>query len=105
MSWFVLFAASIFECVGAVSLKASDGLRRPRATIVFMLAMSASMGLLALATREIPIGSAYAIWTGLGAVGTAAWGISRLGESAAAPRIVSLGLIVAGVVLIRLSGG
>lgn len=103
MSWLVLFLASVFECVGAVSLKASDGFRRGRATILFIVAMSSSMGLLAWATREIPIGSAYAIWTGLGAVGTAAWGIARLGESAAGPRLASLGLIVIGVVLIRLS--
>ena len=103
MSWMILFAASIFECVGAVSLKASDGFRRRPATIRFVAAMTLSMGLLAWATREIPIGSAYAIWTGLGAVGTAAWGIVRFGESASRARLVSLGLIVFGVVLIRLS--
>lgn len=105
MSWLILFLASIFECIGAVSLKASDGFRRRHAAILFVVAMTLSMGLLAWATREIPIGSAYAIWTGLGAVGTAAWGIARFGESASMARIVSLGLIVFGVVLIRLSGG
>lgn len=105
MSWLVLLLASGFECVGAISLKASDGFRRRWATLRFLMAMVLSMGLLAWSTREIPIGSAYAIWTGLGAVGTAAWGIARLGESASRGRIVSLGLIVLGVALIRLSGG
>ena len=105
MSWLVLFTASLFECVGATSLKASDGFRRRPATVRFMIAMALSMGLLAWAAQEIPIGSAYAIWTGLGAVGTAAWGITRLGESASPARIMSLGLIVFGVVLIRLSEG
>ena len=105
MSWLILLLASIFECVGAVSLKASDGFRRREATVRFVVAMSLSMGLLAWAVREIPIGSAYAIWTGLGAVGTAAWGIIRLGESASTGRVFSLGLIVFGVVLIRIAGG
>lgn len=104
MSWLVLLLASIFECGGAISLKASDGFRRRGATIRFVIAMSLSMGLLAVASRTIPIGSAYAVWTGLGAVGTAAWGIRRLGESASPARIGSLGLIVLGVVLIRLAG-
>lgn len=104
MSWFVLLLASVFECVGAISLKASNGFRRRGATIRFLVAMSLSMGLLSLAARTIPIGSAYAVWTGLGAVGTAGWGIQRLGESASPARIGSLGLIVLGVVLIRLAG-
>ena len=105
MSWMILLLASVFECLGAISLKASDGLRRPRASIGFILTMTLSMSLLALATREIPIGSAYAIWTGLGAVGTVVWGVTRLGESASRGRIVSLGLIVTGVVMIRVAGG
>lgn len=104
MSWLVLLLASVFECVGAVSLKASEGFRRRGATIRFLVAMTLSMGLLAIAARSIPMGSAYAVWTGLGAVGTAGWGIRRLGESASPARIGSLGLIVIGVVLIRLAG-
>ena len=104
MSWLALVLASGFECIGAVSLKASDGFRHPAASARFVIAMALSMGLLAWASMVIPIGSAYAVWTGLGAVGTAAWGMVRLGESRSARRILSLALIVVGVVLIRLAG-
>ena len=103
MSWGLLLAASVFECIGAVSLKSSDGFRRRGATLRFLFAMLLSMGLLALAARSIPIGTAYAASTGLGAVGTAAWGMACLGESVSFRRVVCLGLIVAGVVLLRLS--
>lgn len=103
MSWSLLLAASVFECIGAVSLKSSDGFRRPAATLRFIFAMVLSMGLLAVAARSIPIGTAYAAWTGLGAVGTAGWGMARLGESASLRRLGFLGLIVAGVVLLRVS--
>ena len=105
MSWILLLAASIFECVGATSLKASDGFRRGGATLRFVIAMSLSMGLLAQATGAIPIGTAYAVWTGLGAVGTAIWGMVRLGESADRRRLACLALIIGGVVLLRIAEG
>ncbi|MEE2894466.1 MAG: multidrug efflux SMR transporter [Planctomycetota bacterium] len=105
MSWIVLLAASVFECVGAISLKASDGFRRRSATIRFVVAMMLSMGMLAMAAETLPIGTAYAVWTGLGAVGTAVWGMVRLGESASRRRVACLALIVGGVVLLRLAEG
>lgn len=103
MSWLVLLLAAFFECVGAVSLKASDGFRHRGATIRFTVGMAFSMGLLTWAAQSIPIGTAYAAWTGLGAVGTASWGMWRMGESRAPARIACLSLVVGGVVLLRLS--
>jgi quaternary ammonium compound-resistance protein SugE len=101
MSWLILGIAGVFECVGAVGLKSSDGFRNRRWTIIFVLGMFVSMFLLAVATREIPIGTAYAVWTGIGAVGTAIWGMHRLGESKSWRRIACLSLIVLGVVTLR----
>ena len=105
MSWLLLLVASIFECVGATSLKASDGFRRTGATLRFVVFMGLSMGLLAQAAHAIPIGTAYAVWTGFGAVGTAIWGMARLGESADRRRLFCLALIIGGVVLLRVAEG
>lgn len=104
MSWTILLVAAVFECVGAVSLKASDGFRDRRATVRFAIAMALSMGLLSWAARSIPVGTAYAVWTGIGAVGTAVWGMWRLGESRSPRRLACLALIIAGVVLLRATG-
>lgn len=104
MSWGILLVAAVFECVGAVSLKASDGFRHRVATGRFVVAMVLSMSLLSWAARSIPVGTAYAVWTGIGAVGTAGWGMWRFGESRSPMRIACLGLIIAGVVLLRASG-
>ena len=104
MSWTILLVAAVFECVGAVSLKASDGFRDRIATGRFVIAMALSMGLLSLAARSIPVGTAYAVWTGIGAVGTAVWGMWRLGESRSIRRRACLALIIAGVVLLRATG-
>jgi len=101
MNWVILGIAGIFECVGAVGLKSSDGFRNRRWTIIFVLGMFLSMFLLSIAAREIPIGTAYAVWTGIGAVGTAIWGMYRLGESKSLPRIACLSLIVLGVITLR----
>ena len=101
MIWTILLVAAIFECIGAVSLKASDGFRDRVATGRFLIAMVLSMGLLSWSARTIPIGTAYAVWTGIGAVGTAGWGMWRLGESKSAARIVCLAIIITGVVLLR----
>ncbi|MCP4835089.1 MAG: multidrug efflux SMR transporter [Phycisphaera sp.] len=103
MSWIVLCIAGCFECLGAVALKSSDGFRDRRWSIVFVLGMSASMFLLSIAANRIPIGTAYAAWTGIGAVGTAMYGMVRLGESRARRRIVCLVAIVAGVVVLRVT--
>lgn len=104
MSWTILLVAAVFECVGAVSLKASDGFRDRLATVRFAIAMVLSMGLLSWAARSIPVGTAYAVWTGIGAVGTAAWGMWRLGESRSPRRFACLALIIVGVVLLRATG-
>lgn len=104
MSWAILLVAAGFECLGAVSLKASDGFRNRVATGRFIVAMILSMGLLSWAARTIPVGTAYAVWTGIGAVGTAAWGMWRLGESRSPMRLACLALIIAGVVLLRATG-
>ncbi len=104
MSWTILLVAAVFECVGAVSLKASDGFRDRIASARFVVAMILSMGLLSWAARSIPVGTAYAVWTGIGAVGTAAWGMWRLGESRSSRRLACLALIIAGVVLLRATG-
>ena len=103
MSWIVLCIAGCFECLGAVALKSSDGFRDRRWSIVFVLGMSASMFLLSIAANRIPIGTAYAAWTGIGAVGTAMYGMVRLGESRARRRIICLVAIVAGVAVLRVT--
>lgn len=103
MSWVVLCVAGCFECLGAVALKASDGFRDRRWAVAFVVGMSASMFLLSIAAIRIPIGTAYAAWTGIGAVGTALYGMARLGESRAIRRIICLVAIVAGVLMLRLT--
>lgn len=101
MSWIILGIAGLFECVGAVGLKSSDGFRNRRWTIIFVLGMFASIFLLAMAAQDIPIGTAYAVWTGIGAVGTAIWGMQRFGESKSWRRIACLSLIVMGVITLH----
>jgi quaternary ammonium compound-resistance protein SugE len=98
MHWLLLFLAAAFEIAWAVGLKYTEGFTRfwPSAGVV--IALIASVGLLALAARGLPIGTAYAVWTGIGAAGTAIAGIVLFGESAAGARIACLALIVSGVV-------
>lgn len=103
MHWFLLFLASAFEIVWASGLKLTHGFTRPLASTVVIGAMIASMVLLALAVRGLPIGTAYAVWTGVGAAGTAVFGIFVLHEAASPVRLLCLGLIVAGVVGLKLS--
>ena len=98
MHWTLLFIAAALEIVWAVGLKYVDGFTRLWPSVGVISAMIASMGLLALAARGLPIGTAYAVWTGIGAAGTAIAGIFLFGESAAVGRIVCLLLIVGGVV-------
>ena len=103
MSWFLLFVAGLFEVGWAVGLKYTEGFTRPWVTALTVLAMVVSLGLLGLAMRSIPLGTAYAIWVGVGAVGTAILGVVLLGESASAMRALSLGLIVAGLIGLKLA--
>ena len=103
MSWLFLLGAGAFEVVWTVALKKSDGFRNVWADAVFLVGMAASMWLLSLSLRTIPLGTAYAIWTGIGAVGGLVAGIALFGEPATALRLVSAALIVAGIVGLKLA--
>jgi quaternary ammonium compound-resistance protein SugE len=98
MAWILLLAAGLFETGFAVMLKLSDGFSKLLPTILFCVFALASFGLLNLALKDLPVGSAYAVWTGIGAAGTAAVGILALDEPADALRIVAISLIVIGAV-------
>jgi len=103
MSWIILFFAGLFEVGWAVGLKYTDGFSRPLPTALTIAAMAISLGLLGLAMKELPLGTAYAIWTGVGAVGTVIAGIILFGESMALVRLVSVALIVAGLIGLKVS--
>jgi quaternary ammonium compound-resistance protein SugE len=102
MSWLVLVLSGIFETVWAAALGASKGFSRVVPSLTFVVALLLSMSGLAYALREIPLGTGYAIWVGIGAIGTAIYGVVALGDPATATRIACLGLIVAGVVGLKL---
>lgn len=103
MSWIILLLAGLFEVGWAVGLKYTDGFTRPLPTLLTVGAMIISLALLGLAMKELPLGTAYAIWTGVGAVGTVIAGIILFGESMALVRLLSVGLIVAGLLGLKLS--
>ena len=103
MSWIILFVAGMFEVAWAVGLKYTEGFTRPIPTALTVLAIITSMGLLGLAMRNLPLGTAYAIWTGVGAVGTVIVGIVLFGESMAPVRLLSVALILCGLVGLKLS--
>ncbi|WP_306579134.1 quaternary ammonium compound efflux SMR transporter SugE [Pseudomonas sp.] len=103
MSWIILFFAGLFEVGWAVGLKCTDGFSKPIPTVLTVGAMVISLGLLGLAMKELPLGTAYAIWTGVGAVGTVIAGIILFGESMALVRLVSVALIVCGLVGLKVS--
>jgi quaternary ammonium compound-resistance protein SugE len=103
MPWIYLAIAGLFEVVWAFSMKQSEGFTRPGPTVVTIAAMIASFALLSLAMKSLPLGTAYTIWTGIGAVGAFLVGIAVLGETASAMRIVAALLIVSGLVLMKLS--
>ncbi|MDN7141005.1 quaternary ammonium compound efflux SMR transporter SugE [Pseudomonas sp. JQ170] len=103
MSWIILFFAGLFEVGWAVGLKYTDGFTRPLPTALTIVAMAISLGLLGLAMKELPLGTAYAIWTGVGAVGTVIAGIILFGESMALVRLVSVALIIAGLIGLKVS--
>jgi quaternary ammonium compound-resistance protein SugE len=98
MAWTILLVAGLFEIGWAVGLKYTDGFTRLWPTVGVALAMVVSVALLAQAVRTIPLGTAYAVWTGVGAVGTALMGMYLFGESTELPRILCLVLVVAGIV-------
>ena len=103
MNWALLLGAGVFEVVWTVALKKSDGFRNIWFDAVFLLGMVASMWLLSLSLRTIPLGTAYAIWTGIGAVGGLVAGIILFGEPVTVLRLVSAALIVAGIVGLKLA--
>jgi quaternary ammonium compound-resistance protein SugE len=103
MAWMLLGLAGVLEIAWAVGLKASDGFSKPLPTVVTVACMIGSFWLLALALRVIPLGTGYAVWTGIGAVGTALVGVVALGESAAPARLASIALVVAGIAGLKLS--
>ncbi len=104
MAWVLLFCAGALEIGWAVGLKYADGFTKPVSTLFTMAAMMASLILLGLAVRSIPIGTGYAIWTGIGAAGTAVAGMILFNEPASWPRIACVLLILLGVAGLKLVG-
>ena len=103
MAWTILVIAGVFEIVWAFSMKQSEGFTRLWPTVVTLFAMLVSFGLLSWSMRMLPLGTAYTIWTGIGAVGAFVVGIVILGESASPARLAAAGMIVGGLLLMKLS--
>ncbi len=103
MAWTLLIIAGLMEVGWAIGLKYTHGFTRLWPSVGTVTAIVVSMGLLGVAMRTLPVGTAYAIWVGVGAVGTAALGILLFGEAASPARLVSLGLIVAGIIGLKLA--
>jgi len=103
MNWFILVVAGLFEVAWAIGLKYTDGFTRLWPSVGTAAAMLASVVLLGFAMKTLPVGTAYAVWVGIGAVGTAILGMVLLGDPTNTGRLVSLGLIVAGVVGLKLT--
>ena len=102
MAWFILLIAGLFEIGWAVGLKYTEGFSRPIPTLLTAISLVASLGLLGWAIKSLPLGTAYAVWTGVGAVGTAIVGILVFKEPATAARLVCLALIVSGILGLKL---
>ena len=102
MAWLYLFVAGLFEVGWAIGLKYTNGFTRLVPTLFTGVSMVVSLGLLGLALKSLPVGTAYAVWTGIGTIGTAILGIALLGEPAGALRLACIGLIVAGIVGLKL---
>jgi quaternary ammonium compound-resistance protein SugE len=105
MAWLYLFLAGLLEVGWALGLKHTEGFTRPWPSLLTALSMVASLGMLGLALNALPLGTAYAVWTGIGTVGTAILGILLYGEPATAARLACIGLILAGVAGLKLVGG
>ncbi len=105
MTWLVLLVAGLFEAVWALALKESDGFSKVGPTGVFLVGLVVSMLLLAWALRDLPVGTGYAVWTGVGAIGAAIAGMVFLGESAALNRVAPIGLVAIGIVWLALAEG
>ncbi|MBB3645993.1 quaternary ammonium compound-resistance protein SugE [Rhizobium sp. BK619] len=103
MAWFLLFLAGLFECGWAIGLKYTDGFTRPLPTALTVISMVISVVLLGLAVKHLPIGTAYAVWTGIGTVGTVLLGIWLLGDQASVSRLACIMLIVGGIAGLKLT--
>jgi len=105
LAWMLLLLAGLLEIVWSVSMKASNGFTKHHFTALTLVAAGLSFWLLGLALRQLPVGTAYAVWTGVGAVGAAVLGIVIFGESLSIARILCIALIVAGILGLRFLGG
>ena len=104
MAWLMVLAAGVFETGFAVALKQSHGMTRVWPTVIFATCALTSFGLLTVALRELEVGSAYAVWTGIGTVGAATVGMIFLGDAVSTLKLVSISLVLAGVIGLNLSG-
>ncbi len=103
MSWLILFLAGLFETGWAIGLKYSEGFTRVWPSVWTAVSMLISVILLGLAMKNLPVGTAYAVWVGIGAVGTVILGVYLFGDPVNLPRIISMGLIVAGIIGLKLA--
>src|SRR3954463_14603396 len=103
MAWIYLLVAGLFEVGWAIGLKYTEGFSRLWPSLATLAAMALSLGFLGLALKILPVGTAYAVWTGIGAVGTVILGISLFGEPATAARLGCIGLILAGIIGLKLA--
>jgi quaternary ammonium compound-resistance protein SugE len=104
MAWACLLAAGVLEVVWSFTMKRSDGFTRLQPTVVTIVAMIASFGLLAVAMKSLPLGTAYTVWTGIGAVGAFVMGVVVLGEPLSSARVLAATLILSGLILMKFSG-
>lgn len=104
MNWFILVIAGLFEVAWAIGLKYTEGFTRLAPSIATVAAMIVSIGLLGLAMRSLPVGTAYAVWTGIGTIGTVLLGIALFGDAATVPRLICVALIVAGIIGLKVIG-
>ena len=103
MAWVILFVAGLFEVGWAIGLKYSDGFSKPLASTLTVIAMVVSVVLLGIAMKSLPVGTAYSVWVGIGAIGTVIFGVILFSEPADIFRMVSVGLIIAGVIGLKLA--
>lgn len=102
MAWTLLIVAGLLEIVWAIGLKYTEGWTRLWPSVITLIALTASFLLLAQAMKTLPVGTAYAVWTGIGAAGAATLGMVMLGEAVTLPRLISLGLIVSGIISLKM---
>lgn len=103
MAWAILIVAGVLEVAWAFAMKQSDGFTQPLPSVLTVVLMIASFALLAIAMKSLPLGTAYTVWTGIGAVGAFVVGVLVLGEAATLTRLAAAGLIVSGIILMNLS--